>query len=124
MNLSDSTCGLGGNIGLMYEFTPRTRIGLLYSSPVKLKFSGENQWSSLGAYYRKDPWAAHGLLNSQTDIDITVPQQVMLSYYHDATSKLSIMANIGWQNWSKFGYAGISLVSGNPNSLGQKPGLR
>jgi len=96
LNLSDSTCGLGGNIGLIYEFNPRTRIGLMYSSPVKLNFSGENQWSGLGPTIEKI-LAAHGLLNSQTNIDITVPQQVMLSYYHQSTDNLSVMANIGWQ---------------------------
>jgi len=116
LNLSDSTCGLGGNIGLIYEFNPRTRIGLMYSSPVKLNFSGENQWSGLGPTIEKI-LAAHGLLNSQTNIDITVPQQVMLSYYHQSTDNLSVMANIGWQNWSRFGYAGISLVSKDPNTL-------
>jgi len=116
LKIKDSAWGVGGNIGLMYEFNPKTRMGLTYNSQVKLNFADTNEWSNLGPGLQTI-LANRGLLNSQTHIDLTVPQQVMLSYYHEINPKWSIMGNVGWQNWSKFGYAGISVDSNNPTSL-------
>jgi len=116
LKIKDSTWGVGGNIGLMYEFNPKTRMGLTYNSQVKLNFSDTNEWSNLGPGIQTI-LANRGLLNSKTHVDLTVPQQVMVSYYHEINPKWSIMGNIGWQNWSKFGYAGISIDSNNPTSL-------
>lgn len=116
LKLDDSTWGLGGNIGLLYEFDAKSRMGLTYNSQVKLNFAGGNEWSNLGPGL-ENLLENRGLLNSKTHVDLTVPQQVMLSYYRETNPKWSIMGNVGWQNWSKFGYAGIEVDSTNPISL-------
>lgn len=116
LKISDSAWGAGGNLGFMYEFNPKTRMGLTYNSRVKLKFSSANEWTNLGPGL-ETILANRGLLNSQTHVDLTVPQQLMLSYYHEINPKWSIMGNVGWQNWSKFGYAGITVDSNNPTSI-------
>jgi hypothetical protein len=46
---------------------------------------------------------ASGLAGSKVDIDMTLPQAVMLSGYHQLTERLAVMGNIGWQDWSEFG---------------------
>ena len=48
-----------------------------------------------------------GFQNAQSTFDFTLPNQVMLSVYHDLTPDLAIMADLGWQNWSKFGQIGV-----------------
>jgi long-chain fatty acid transport protein len=40
-----------------------------------------------------------------------------LSAHHELSENLSIMANIGWQNWSEFGEVGLSLGGPNATSL-------
>jgi long-subunit fatty acid transport protein len=59
----------------------------------------------------------HGLLNlsgltgSKVDIDMTIPQALMLSGYHQLTDSWAIMGNIGWQDWSEFGKQELTLRS-------------
>lgn len=45
------------------------------------------------------------------DLDINLPQQVMFSGYHQVTSALALMGNVGWQEWSDFGETNVTLVS-------------
>jgi len=58
-----------------------------------------------------------GLAGSKVDIDMTVPQAVMLSGYHQVNERWAIMGNIGWQDWSAFGKQEIGLDSTNSNSF-------
>ena len=47
-----------------------------------------------------------GLAGSKVDIDMTIPQAVMLSGYHQINDQWAILGNVGWQDWSAFGTAG------------------
>jgi long-chain fatty acid transport protein len=46
-------------------------------------------------------------------MDVTLPQMLMLSGYHELTDRLAIMGNFGWQQWSDFGYPNITLSGEN-----------
>jgi long-chain fatty acid transport protein len=39
--------GIGAHVGLLYQFTPVTRIGLTYFSPIKYNLSGTSQGSAI-----------------------------------------------------------------------------
>ncbi len=117
LELDDGTWGWGVNLGAMYEVSPATRVGLTWNSQVKLKFEPTLEFSSLPAGYRT-LLQATGLYNATLGLDITVPQQVMLSGFHQATDRWALLASVGWQQWSKFGRPQIGLVdSGNPNTI-------
>ncbi len=47
LKMKDETWGWGANLGLLYEFTPATRLGLTWSSQVNLNF--KHRWSSRGS---------------------------------------------------------------------------
>lgn len=59
------------------------------------------------------------VIGNTLGIDVTIPQEVMLSAYRDLTDDLAIMANFGWQNWSQFGQYNVSLASVPPRTLAQ-----
>ena len=40
-----------------------------------------------------------------------MPQSVMSSVYHEFTDRLALLANLGWQDWSQFGYVDIGVHS-------------
>ena len=87
-----------------------------FNSEVKLGFKDVASASNvgpvlLGALY------LNGLAGSKVDIDMTVPQAVMLSGYHQVNERWAIMGNIGWQDWSAFGKQEIGLDSTNSNSF-------
>jgi len=61
-----------------------------------------------------------GLAGSEVDIDMTVPQAVLLSGYHQLTEHWAVMANIGWQDWSEFGKQDFTLRSTNATTFTQE----
>ena len=67
--LRDTTWGVGGNVGMLYEPSPNTRFGLTYASRVKLDFSAPANFQSLGPGLNA-LLAARGLLNSTIKMDI------------------------------------------------------
>lgn len=111
----DREWGYGANVGILVEPVKGTRFGLTYLSEVKLDFSAAPE------FYNVNPLLGTVIrnrgLNNNLDIDVTVPQMVMFSAYHDLNSSWAVMANVGWQNWSKFGQVDIGINSNNPTSL-------
>jgi long-chain fatty acid transport protein len=107
MKLNDSVWGFGGNAGIMISPREGTRIGVNYLSQVKLDFSTVPGFSSnLG-----------GLLPSNAlNLGMTVPQGVMAGVYQEINTNWAVMADVGWQNWSRFGAVSIGY-DGNPSSL-------
>jgi long-chain fatty acid transport protein len=71
--LDDATWGVGANLGLLYELDPGTRFGITYTSPVKLDFSAQPQWSGLAPGLQA-LLPSRGLLDARTDLGVTVPQ--------------------------------------------------
>lgn len=114
LHVDDSDWGFGANLGVLYEFNKGTRVGVTYLSPVDLSFNADTKFYSLGP-------GLSGLLERRDlqsiGIDVTVPQMVMASVYHELDDQWAIMGNVGWQDWSEFGKVDISVSSANPKSL-------
>jgi long-chain fatty acid transport protein len=110
LKFADSELGGGGMAGLMLEPVGGTRFGVTYISPVKLNFKDRLSTSNLGPVLQ-----ALGIGTRKIKLGLTVPQQVMLSGYHDLNDRLAVMANLVWQNWSDFGKPDISVAGTNVN---------
>jgi long-chain fatty acid transport protein len=114
LKLEDSDWGFGANLGVLYKFNKGTRVGVTYLSPVDLTFNADTKFYNLGP-------GLSGLLERRdlqsVQMDITVPQMIMASIYHEIDDQWAIMGNVGWQDWSEFGKVDISVDSANPKSL-------
>jgi long-chain fatty acid transport protein len=112
LKFSDEGVGVGGMAGLMLEPIQGTRFGVTYTSPVELDFKDRPSTKNLGPglQFLKDN---RGLFTRKIDLGLTVPQQVMLSGYHELGDRLAIMGNLVWQNWSAFGKPDVSISSTN-----------
>jgi long-chain fatty acid transport protein len=110
------TAGLGGDIGVLVEPTSDTRFGIQYLTPVSLDFSGTPFYRGLGpglsATLRR-----RGILGAPVSIDMTVPQSLLFSAFHQISDSVAVMADAGWQNWSAFGNPEIGIDSNNPKSV-------
>ena len=53
---------------------------------------------------------------SQADLKLTMPQQVMVSAYHDFTDRFAPMGNVGWQNWSAYGKPDVTIHGGGAST--------
>jgi long-chain fatty acid transport protein len=116
LTLKDNSWGAGANLGLMYEVDAGRRFGLTYTSPVKLNFKAQAQWSDLAPGVRA-LLNARGLLDTQVDLGVTVPQGLMASTYQQIAADWALLGSVGWQQWSKFGEAEIGIDSNNPVGL-------
>jgi len=117
LDLDNSTWGIGVNLGALYEFSPATRVGFTWNSQVKLDFEPTLNFSGL-APGMQALVNARGFNNAVLGINMTVPQQLMLSGFHQVNDRWAVLGSLGWQQWSKFGYPEIGFVnSGNPNSI-------
>jgi long-chain fatty acid transport protein len=53
----------------------------------------------------------------KVDMELTIPQAVMFSVYHQLSEQWAVMGNIGWQEQSEFGKTNVSLASEVSRSL-------
>lgn len=116
LKVEDETFGFGANIGLLYELSEATRFGVTYSSEVDLDFDDVPEFKNVGPLMTAALNRA-GLIDNSLNLDFTVPQMVMTSFYHAVDQKTAILGNVGWQDWSEFGKIGIQIDSEDPTSL-------
>ena len=81
-----------------------------------LEFEDHPDFSNLGPTLTT-ALGNNGLLNSRVNLSMTMPQSLMFSAYHGITDKLAILGNIGWQEWSGFGFVGVSVNAQDTTSL-------
>lgn len=116
LKIDDNAWGFGVNLGLLWELSPQTRFGLTYNSQVDLDFSGPAEFSGLSPGLNA-LLNARGLLNANVDLGVKVPQQVMVSGFHQINERWAILGSLGWQQWSKFGKVEVTVNSNDPTSL-------
>ena len=99
--------GVGGGGGILVEPWKGTRFGLTYMSPVQQEFKDTPEFSNAVSPINQTLAARTG----QVKIKMTIPQAVMFSVYSQVSDNWALMGNLGWQNWTKFGYTGLSVTS-------------
>ena len=108
LRLDDTDWGWGVNLGLLYEITEGTRLGLTWNSQVDLDFSAPAQFSNL-APVLSTVLNNRGLLNSNIKVGIKVPQQLMGSVFAQVSDRWAVLGSVGWQQWSKFGQVQLGI---------------
>jgi long-chain fatty acid transport protein len=121
LTLDDNTFGFGAIAGVMLEPRKGTRFGISYLSPVQMNFDDVAKVSGLGPTL---VGALQPLQGATLNMTQTLPQQVMVSVYHEFNEKLALMANFGWQNWKAFGNIGLEVDAANTSSFTANSNLR
>jgi long-chain fatty acid transport protein len=118
LKFEDTDIGVGGVISVLVEPRKGTRFGLCYSSPVKLKFEDVPDFNGLGPGMNA-LLTGLGLIGSELSVEMTIPQTVMFSFFHEINIRWALMGNIGWQDWSAFGQIPVSISSTTSASVTQ-----
>jgi long-chain fatty acid transport protein len=108
--------GYGFNLGVLLEPREDTRIGITYRSEVDLEFEDTAPLKDIGPVLQ-GILNLSGLAGSKVDIDMTIPQAVMVSGYHQLNDQWAILGNVGWQDWSAFGKQDLTLTSTTARSF-------
>jgi long-chain fatty acid transport protein len=117
LEVSSSTWGFGADVGLLYEFTKGSRLGVTYTSPMRLNFSSTPTVTGLGPGLKALIQAAGIDTTASIDLGMTVPQTVMVSYFQAIGDKWAVMGDVGWQNWATFGTVEVQLTTNPPKGL-------
>lgn len=110
ISLDSTDVGYGGMAGVLIEPVEGTRFGVTYQSQVKLDFKDRPKTNNLGPLLA-DALDVSGLSGAKVDLGLTIPNQVMISGYHDITDTIAIVGNIVWQQWSQFGQPSLEVTS-------------
>ena len=104
-----SDVGYGYNLGVLFELSPQTRVGVTYVSQVGLDFKDEMRFKNLDGTILGAALRASGLLDAQLKINMDIPAQLAVGAYHALTDKLALVGTVNWQNWSRFGEPQIAV---------------
>ena len=104
----------GGTAGILLSPIPTLRIGLTYQSPEDFKFGFKPFLTGLGPGFSAISKRIGGV---QFNVPLTEPQQVMASALYQIIPNLSLMGNVGWQNWSAFGQFPVGISARNQTSV-------
>lgn len=116
ITVKDNEWGWGANIGVLVQPFQGTRIGVDYMSQMKLKFSDVPQFSGVGPGLDFLLKLRNGY-NASVDMTTYIPNMIMASVYQEINSQWAVMANVGWQQWSKFGEPSVAIVNNGANSV-------
>ena len=95
--VSGKDWGFGGNLGIIFEPVPGTRIGIGYRSPQKLNIDGRVRFGT----GRFSPALFGPVLESgRATAPLTLPQWASVSLYHAINSQWAAMFDATWTDWS------------------------
>ena len=87
---ADDSYSWGYNLGLLWQPTSATRVGVAYRSQVKHKLEGDVSFSIAA------------IANGPISADATLPDSASLSLFHALNPKWDVLADVTWTGWSDF----------------------
>ena len=108
VTLEDEALGYCGSLGLLFHPCESFRVGVAYTTETKLKF--EDVLSARGLGEGQQWLLGHlGLSSGKMDMDMTLPQGVMVSLYQELNERWVLVANLGWQDSSEAGQMDVDI---------------
>jgi len=103
-----------GNAGILLRPLKKLRLGVTYQSMTDYKFGFNPHVTGLGPVTNLIRKRIGG---TKIELPMEVPQQVMASALYELTPRLSLMGNVGWQNWSAFGEFPLGISARNQRTI-------
>jgi long-chain fatty acid transport protein len=94
--------GYGYNLGVTFQPTNSTRIGVHYRSSIKYKLEGDATFTVATA------------LNGPVTADLTTPASASVSAFQQVGPAVELMADLTWTQWSKLQQLAVFRTSGAP----------
>ena len=90
----------GYNLGLLYEPTKNTRIGIAYRSDITHTLEGNADFTVPND--ARVLTARGQFLDSDAEADLKLPDSLSLSIYQQLNDRWALMGDLTWTNWSRF----------------------
>lgn len=99
--------GVGVNLGVLYEFSPTSRLGLNYRSRVMHELKGETDYTGV-----VNAGALTNLIDSDATAKMTTPDVVSIGIYHELSPEWAVMGEAQYTNWSLFDHLSVDNKNG------------
>ncbi|RAI34648.1 OmpP1/FadL family transporter [Rhodoplanes serenus] len=116
VELNGSDLGVGFDIGMLYEFSQHTRVGVNWRSHMDYTLKGSATYD-LPVGLPAQVIAANRLYVSNAKADLTTPDTVSVGLYHELSPKWAVMSDIQWTRWSTFKELRVKYNDGRPDTL-------
>lgn len=90
LDLKASDWAVGYNLGALFQLTPATRVGVSYRSELKFNLEGTQRYASPNV----------AMVNQDVKAELKTPANFSLAVAHQANSKLELLADWTWTDWS------------------------
>jgi len=94
----------GYNLGLLWQATPATRLGLAYRSKIKHKLEGKADFDTPNNPTTGNATAIAsglGFVDGDVDANVSLPDSFSVGLQHEINNKLTVNADVTWTNWSE-----------------------
>ena len=98
VELNADDWGVGFTAGVLVEPIQGTRLGLSYRSYIDQELDGDAKFKSVPL-----PLQAIAVFQNQNaSAEVTTPDSIDLSVYHEINDRWAVMGDVQWTNWSHF----------------------
>ena len=116
IKVDDDDVGFGFNLGALIEPREDLRLSITHRSEVEVEFNVLAEVTGVGPNLRA-LLDSIGVTSQEVNLEMQLPQEVLVSGYYDATDKLAFVGSVGWQDWSAFGRTNVTVRSSSPTSF-------
>jgi long-chain fatty acid transport protein len=95
--------GFGWNFGALLKPTDSTRLGIAYRSKVDVELDGDR--------------SVTGTPNMPTVAEVSLPDSLLVSAYHEVDDQWAVMADITWTQWSRINALQFRFADTTTNTI-------
>ncbi|MBE9640500.1 outer membrane protein transport protein [Salipiger pacificus] len=106
--------GYGYTLGMLYEVSPTTRVGLSYRSKADYTLEGTAKITGVPDAYTA---AIPALRSSDAEAEVTMPDVLSIGAYHEINPQWAVMGDVSWTNWSTFDELRVKFDDGRPDDV-------
>lgn len=118
IDLDADDISYGYNVGILYEFSPETRIGAHWRSKISHTLKGDADFTNTGDIAAVAGALAPGAFTDQTaSAKVTLPESFSLSGFHQVNDKFALMADFTWTRWNRFQQLVVVFDGGHPTNV-------
>ena len=113
-DLKGDDISFGFNLGILYELSPVTRVGLAYRSEIEHTLDGDADITIPDAITALTGQAS---ARRGAKADATMPATATIGIYHQFSPQWAVLSGATWTDWSTFDELRIEFEDGGPDAV-------
>ena len=105
----------GYNVGALYEFSPRTRVGVHWRSKISHELEGKAEFTNTADL--AGLFGGGRFTNQTFSAKATMPESLSVSGFHQINPKVAVMGDFTWTRWNRFDELVINFDGGHPQNV-------